>query len=33
MAARGLPATIDRSEEADHAWRIWSLDWERPVTG
>ncbi|WP_046867834.1 sulfite oxidase [Microvirga massiliensis] len=28
-----VPATIDRSEEADHAWRIWSLDWERPSPG
>jgi DMSO/TMAO reductase YedYZ molybdopterin-dependent catalytic subunit len=26
-------ASIDRSEEADHAWRIWSLDWERPSPG
>jgi DMSO/TMAO reductase YedYZ molybdopterin-dependent catalytic subunit len=22
-----LPATIDRSEEAEFAWKIWSLDW------
>ena len=28
-----MPATIDRSEEADHAWRIWSLDWDRANTG
>jgi DMSO/TMAO reductase YedYZ molybdopterin-dependent catalytic subunit len=28
-----IPATIDRSEEADHAWRIWSLDWDRPTSG
>jgi DMSO/TMAO reductase YedYZ molybdopterin-dependent catalytic subunit len=28
-----LPAIIDRSEEADHAWRIWSLDWDRPSSG
>jgi DMSO/TMAO reductase YedYZ molybdopterin-dependent catalytic subunit len=28
-----LPAIIDRSEEADHAWRIWSVDWERPSPG
>jgi DMSO/TMAO reductase YedYZ molybdopterin-dependent catalytic subunit len=27
------PAIIDRSDEADHAWRIWSLDWERPAPG
>jgi DMSO/TMAO reductase YedYZ molybdopterin-dependent catalytic subunit len=26
-------ASIDRSEEADHAWRIWSLDWDRPSRG
>ena len=26
-------ASIDRSEEADHAWRLWSLDWERPTPG
>jgi hypothetical protein len=26
-------ARIDRSEEADHAWRLWSLDWERPTPG
>jgi DMSO/TMAO reductase YedYZ molybdopterin-dependent catalytic subunit len=28
-----IPATIDRTEEADHAWRIWSLDWDRPSSG
>jgi DMSO/TMAO reductase YedYZ molybdopterin-dependent catalytic subunit len=28
-----IPATIDRSEEADHAWRIWSLNWDRPTSG
>jgi DMSO/TMAO reductase YedYZ molybdopterin-dependent catalytic subunit len=28
-----MPATIDRSEEADHAWRIWSLDWDAPAPG
>ncbi len=26
-------ASIDRSEEADHAWRLWSLDWNRPSPG
>jgi DMSO/TMAO reductase YedYZ molybdopterin-dependent catalytic subunit len=26
-------ASIDRSEEADHAWRIWSFDWDRPSPG
>jgi DMSO/TMAO reductase YedYZ molybdopterin-dependent catalytic subunit len=28
-----IPATIDRSEEADNAWRIWSVDWDRPSSG
>jgi hypothetical protein len=28
-----VPATIDHSEEADHAWKIWSLDWPNPPTG
>jgi DMSO/TMAO reductase YedYZ molybdopterin-dependent catalytic subunit len=28
-----IPAIIDRSEEADHAWKIWSLDWDRPAPG
>ena len=28
-----MAASIDRSEEADHAWRIWSFDWERPSPG
>jgi DMSO/TMAO reductase YedYZ molybdopterin-dependent catalytic subunit len=27
------PATIDRSEEAYFAWRIWSLDWATPAPG
>jgi DMSO/TMAO reductase YedYZ molybdopterin-dependent catalytic subunit len=26
-------ASVDRSEEADHAWRIWSLDWDHPAPG
>jgi Mo-co oxidoreductase dimerisation domain len=26
-----LPATIDRSEEAEFAWKIWSLEWEKPA--
>jgi DMSO/TMAO reductase YedYZ molybdopterin-dependent catalytic subunit len=25
-----LPTTIDRSEEAEFAWKIWSLEWEKP---
>ena len=28
-----MAAIIDRSEEADHAWRVWSVDWERPSPG
>jgi DMSO/TMAO reductase YedYZ molybdopterin-dependent catalytic subunit len=28
-----MPATIDRSEEAEFAWKIWSLDWEKPGSG
>jgi DMSO/TMAO reductase YedYZ molybdopterin-dependent catalytic subunit len=28
-----MAATIDRSEEAPFAWRIWSLDWENPTSG
>ena len=28
-----LPATIDRSEEAEFAWKIWSLEWEKPAAG
>lgn len=28
-----MPATIDRSEEAEHAWKIWSLDWPSPSSG
>jgi DMSO/TMAO reductase YedYZ molybdopterin-dependent catalytic subunit len=27
------PATIDRSEEAEFAWRIWSLDWPDAAPG
>jgi DMSO/TMAO reductase YedYZ molybdopterin-dependent catalytic subunit len=26
-------ATIDRDEEAEFAWKIWSLEWERPSAG
>ncbi|MBZ9793524.1 molybdopterin-dependent oxidoreductase [Rhizobium sp. 3T7] len=26
-------AIIDHSEEADHAWKIWSLDWRDPSPG
>ena len=31
MAVGWIPAVIDRSEEADHAWKVWSLDWDRPL--
>ncbi|QND63509.1 sulfite oxidase [Mesorhizobium loti] len=27
------PATIDHSEEAEHAWKIWSLPWANPSPG
>ena len=26
-------ATIDRDEEAEFAWKIWSLEWEKPAAG
>jgi hypothetical protein len=28
-----MPATIDHTEEAYHAWEIWSLDWPNPAPG
>ena len=28
-----MPATIDESETAEHAWKIWSLDWPNPTAG
>jgi hypothetical protein len=28
-----VPATIDHSEEAEFAWKIWSLDWPSPSPG
>ncbi len=28
-----LPATIDRSEEAEFAWKVWSLDWTDAAPG
>jgi DMSO/TMAO reductase YedYZ molybdopterin-dependent catalytic subunit len=28
-----VPATIDRSEEAEFAWKIWSLEWEKAAPG
>ncbi|HUQ36596.1 MAG TPA: sulfite oxidase [Aestuariivirga sp.] len=27
------PATIDNSDEAEFAWRIWHLDWDNPAPG
>jgi DMSO/TMAO reductase YedYZ molybdopterin-dependent catalytic subunit len=28
-----LEATIDHSDEAEFAWKIWHLDWDNPATG
>jgi hypothetical protein len=28
-----VPATIDRREEAAFAWKIWSLEWQKPSAG
>ena len=28
-----MPATIDHSEEAEFAWKIWSVDWSNPPAG
>jgi DMSO/TMAO reductase YedYZ molybdopterin-dependent catalytic subunit len=28
-----VPAVIDQSEEAEHAWKVWSLDWPNPSQG
>jgi DMSO/TMAO reductase YedYZ molybdopterin-dependent catalytic subunit len=28
-----MPATIDHSQEAEFAWKIWSLDWQQPDVG
>ena len=28
-----LPATIDHSEQAEFAWKLWSLDWSNPSRG
>jgi DMSO/TMAO reductase YedYZ molybdopterin-dependent catalytic subunit len=28
-----MPAVIDRSEEAEFAWKLWSLDWPDPQPG
>ena len=28
-----MPATIDRTEDAEFAWKMWSLDWPNPSAG
>jgi DMSO/TMAO reductase YedYZ molybdopterin-dependent catalytic subunit len=28
-----IPAMIDRTEDAEFAWKIWSIDWEKPTAG
>jgi len=28
-----MPATIDATEEAEFAWKMWSLDWPKPSAG
>jgi DMSO/TMAO reductase YedYZ molybdopterin-dependent catalytic subunit len=28
-----MPATIDHTEEAEFAWKMWSLDWPKPPAG
>ena len=28
-----VPATPDRREEAEFAWKIWSLEWQNPSPG
>ena len=30
---RWMPATIDGAEEAEFAWKMWSLDWPKPSAG
>ena len=32
-AGAWVPATIDRSQDDEFAWKIWFLDWERPTPG
>src|SRR5215216_4202697 len=27
------PATIDHSEEAEYAWKLWAIDWPSPSAG
>jgi Mo-co oxidoreductase dimerisation domain len=28
-----VPAAIDHSEEAEYAWKLWSLEWPKPSPG
>jgi hypothetical protein len=28
-----LPATIDQGEDAEFAWKLWSLEWPNPAAG
>ena len=28
-----VPATIDRTDEAEFAWTMWSIDWPKPSSG
>lgn len=28
-----MPATIDRSQDAEFAWKIWSLEWQKRTAG
>jgi hypothetical protein len=28
-----LPASIDEGEDAEFAWKLWSLEWANPATG
>jgi hypothetical protein len=28
-----LPATIDEGQDAEFAWKLWSLDWRGPAAG
>jgi hypothetical protein len=28
-----LPASIDERQDAEFAWKLWSLEWNNPATG
>lgn len=28
-----LPATIDEGQDAEFAWKLWSLEWSNPASG